>query len=116
MAAQAGHLKYHVCITAPTDTMAGCFLFINSDSGYEGDLILSDGEIPNLPISRTGKTVISCSQLVRVSKRQLNLFGCNKIGNLPKSVAGKLREFAATVPTLTASERKIVVDALSTLK
>ena len=115
MAAQAGHLKYHICIVAPTDEAAGCFLYINSKSGYDGDLVLPDGEIPSLPRSKTGETVISCSQLVRVAKRQLRLFECRCCGALPPAVARKLEEFCRTVPTLTPTDRKTVMDAMAAL-
>ena len=116
MAAQVGYHKYHICISEPTGSLVGCFLYINSKSGYDGDLILSDGEIPNLPASPTGETVISCSQLVRVTKHQLQLFGSTKVGVLPSTVAAKLESFAASASTLTNRERKIVIEAAANLK
>ena len=115
LSAQAGYPKYHICIVPPAGSSSGCFLFLNSKPGYAGDLVLSDGEIPGLPESATGKTVISCSQLVRATKRQLRLFGCAKVGVLPPDAAAKLEEFAATAPTLTANERKIVTEAAAAL-
>ena len=69
-----------------------------------------------IPPSPTGKTVISCSQLVRVTERQLQLFGSTKVGVLPSTVAAKLGSFAASASTLTNSERKFVVGAAAKLK
>jgi hypothetical protein len=90
-------------------------LFINSKTGYEGDLILEDREIPCLPASPTEQSVISCSLIVKANQRQLRLFGSEKIGVLPTPVARKLHEFIKTVTTLTIPEKKLVLGALATL-
>ena len=109
----AGKLKYHLCIMTGTEQKASAFLFINSRPGYNGDFVLNDGAIPNLPKSPTGKSVISCSQLVRLRQDQLTLYRADKIGKITISVARKLHIFIEDVPTLTENERLIVLDGLS---
>ena len=113
--AQAGKRKYHICVQSPTDAQAGCFLFINSKAGYDGDLPFGDGEISCLPASPTGQTVVSCSLLVRVTRHQLQLFHAEKIGELSIPIARKLHNFVQTVQTLTRTEQQLVLDALANL-
>lgn len=113
--AQAGKRKYHICVQSPTDAQAGYFLFINSKTGYDGDLTLVDGEISCLPASPTGQTVVSCSLLVRANHRQLQLFCAEKIGDLSIPVARKLHKFVQTAQTFTKTEQQLVLDALANL-
>lgn len=111
----AGYPKYHVCVRDTAPPLAAAFLYINSQSGYAGDLVLADGEIAGLPASRTGETVISCSQLIFASSAKLIHWKAEKIGTLSPAVAKKLHTFAKTVTTLTNPERQIVLIALAKL-
>lgn len=62
----AGKPKYHVCVLIPEGERAGRFLFLNSDPAYRDCLEINCARIPFLPPSRTGKTAISFSLLVRL--------------------------------------------------
>ena len=115
--ALADHPKYHICVLeCGDDGSAACFLFLNSETGWRGDCVLNCAEIPCIPASRTGLSVVSFSQIVRMNARQLQLFRAKKIGRLDPKVARKLEAFAKTVPTLTKQERKIILEALSKIK
>ena len=109
---QAGKEKFHLCVRCASDGLAGCFLFLNSGSGYKGSLILDDGEIDGLPNSPTGNTVVSFSQSVRMREDQLTLFSATKTGEISASTAGVLLAHARTVPTLSLGDRKIVIEGL----
>ena len=91
-------------------------MFINSKAGFKGDFVLSDSDIPCLPRSPTGQSVISCSQIVRANARQLEIFSCTKIGDFPTGLVRKLEKFVTTVPTLTSDERKLVLDGFDKMK
>lgn len=77
--------------------------------------MLNNDEIPCLPPSETGESVISCSHFVRANFRQLQLFGAEKKGVLPADTARKLSEFVGYARPLLASERKFVQEALATI-
>lgn len=111
----AGKEKYHLCIQESSEQYSAGFLFINSKSGYKGDLILKDKEIPCLCSSPTGNSIISCSLLIRLSLKKLKLFKAEKVGTLPISVAKELKIFTTTTDVLTEKERKIVVNGLTAI-
>jgi hypothetical protein len=111
----AGKEKFHICIQGPSKNYAATFLFVNSRAGFKADLVFRDGEIPGLPVSSTGKTIISCSILLRIPVRQLEQHNIKVTGKLPSAVARKLANFIKTVPTLSDSDKEIIVDALAEL-
>lgn len=113
--AQASKIKFHLCVCAVQDGKASVFLFLNSGYRFDGDFVLPDGEIPGLPISPTGNTVVSFSTLVRFGVRQLRLFRAEKTGELPAEIAERLIVHAEKVPTLNRKDRRIVLDGLRSL-
>lgn len=108
----ASKKKYHLCVCEPSEDGVQRFLFINSGSGYEADLVLEDGEIGGLPASPTGNTIISCSLLLRYNVAQLSKFKAVKIGSLNVDVASKLASFIATSRALVKAERESVAAAM----
>lgn len=113
----ADHAKYHICVLECSDDgQAACFLFLNSETGWKGDCVFENADFPCLPASKTGKSVVSFSLLPRYNPKQLKLYGAKKVGELNPAIARKLEAFAKTVPTLTAAERKIVLNGLSKIK
>ena len=62
----AGKEKFHLCLGRTENETIFAFLFLNSGSGFKGDCVLDDGQIPGLPKSPTGKSVVAFSLLVRV--------------------------------------------------
>jgi hypothetical protein len=108
--------RYHICVlSCAGDDLAGIFLYLNSRSGFEGDFVLIDTEIPCLPRSATGKTIVSFAQPLRRTRHQLELFRAKKLGELPVLVARKLEPFARSVMTLNKRERQIILAALASL-
>jgi hypothetical protein len=110
--ATVGYPKYHLCIEPENDSVAAKFLFLNSEGGYEADFVVPDDEVSCLPCSPTGETVISCSQLLRINRRQRRLFNAKVKGQLDKKVAAKLVSHVEQTAVLPAIERRLIVTAL----
>ena len=109
----ASKKKYHLCVCGLSEVGIRQFFFLNSGDGYEAEFILEDGAIEGLPISPTGKTVISCSLIVKYNQRQLSLYKARKLSTLDKTIAADLRDFVAKSPALTRKETTRVTEALS---
>lgn len=108
----AGKEKFHLCLGRTENETIFAFLFLNSGSGYKGDCVLDDGQIPGLPKSPTGKSVVSFSQIIRVKEEKLGVLGATKIGAIDAHLAGELAAFAKGVRSLTRQEQAFVVSAL----
>jgi hypothetical protein len=112
-APQAGHTKYHLSILVGTSSTASQLLYLNSDPNFEQTFVVDCARVPCLPPSKTGKTAFSFALLPRYNDRQLVLYKAKKLGVLDATLAKELHGFAATVSTLNAAERKIVLAALA---
>ena len=113
---QAGKLKYHLCLRPCAPEVSAYFLFINSKSGFAADCVFHDGAFPCIPPSPTGQSVVSFSQLIRASERQLHLFQASIIGQCSPIVAATLATFNTTSNALTRDEKAIVAEALAQIK
>lgn len=111
----AGKEKFHLCICVTSDGVQNYFLYLNSEGGYKGDYILADGDIPGLPVSRTGQTVVSFTQLIRLDQARLSTFQATKTGEIDHSLFGELIGFAKTTKALSDIDRKLVLAALEGL-
>jgi hypothetical protein len=111
----AGKEKFHLCLGHGEEGPLFAFLFLNSGSGYRGDYVLEDGQIPGLPKSPTGETVVSFSMIVRMGEERLEKFAATKTGEIDAHIAGELAAFAKTTSALTRSEQAFVVSALEAL-
>ena len=111
----AGKEKFHLCLGRTEHEAIFAFLFLNSGSGYKGDCVLEDGQIPGLPKSPTGQSVVSFSMIVRVREEKLPVFGATKTGEIDAHLAGELAAFAKEVRSITRQEQAFVVSALEGL-
>ena len=111
-APSAGKTKYHLCVCLANAAGVTRFLFMNSGSGYEGDFILKDAEVPCLPPSPTGESVISCSMVVRYSEKQLALYKAQSLGMLDDALLFQLKEFLRASTVLSKEERGPIVASL----
>jgi hypothetical protein len=109
---QAGYPKYHLCVLEITDDKTATFLFMNSKSAYVSDFVLDNSDVPCLPPSKTKKTVISCSQLVRANEHQLKIYGAKKMGTLDKSIAKRLIPFVENTKALSKKDKDVVTNGL----
>lgn len=107
--------KFHLCLGRTEHETIFAFLFLNSVSGYKGDCILDDGQIPGLPKSPTGKSVVSFSLIIRVREDKLPILGATKTGAIDAQLAGELAAFAKEVKSLTRQEKVFVISSLESL-
>jgi hypothetical protein len=108
----AGKLKYHLCVYVGTDGAASRFLFLNSESYFEGVYEVECTRVPCLPTSDTGKTVFSFNDIPRYNERQLDLYQATKMGALPEDVAKELIPFVREVEVLNRADREMILAAL----
>jgi hypothetical protein len=75
----AGKEKYHLCIG-----MRGLFLFINSPKPRmrRGDFVVPRSALPFLEPTETGKSIISCSTIVRMTDGELRHVQAKRLGSL----------------------------------
>ncbi|TYB83925.1 hypothetical protein [Oceaniovalibus sp. ACAM 378] len=111
----AGKEKFHLCLGHGDSGPLFAFLYLNSGSGYRGDCVLEDGQIPGLPKSPTGESVVSFSLIIRMGEDRLKKFGAEKTGEVDAHLAGELAAFAESTAVLTRAEKAFVVGALRSL-
>lgn len=85
---------------------------INSKSGFKSDVVFNDGEIPGLPPSATGESVISLSQIARVKVDKLNIWQPKVIGKIPNQIIVNLQEAIVDMPTLTKTDKDWLANVL----
>lgn len=112
---QAGKTKYHLCVCEIEEGGVAKFFFLNSGSGYEGDFIVRDTEIPCLPPSPTGESVISCSILLRFNEKQLKLWNARKLGELDGGIVARLISFLAVNRALSREDKTTAIANLERL-
>lgn len=111
----AGKRKYHICLCIGDKDGVYKFLMINSKSGFKSDVIFLDGEIPGLPKSPTGESVISLSQIARIKSEKLALWQPAVVGKIPTKVINALQETLLDMPTLTKEDKDWLKGILSKL-
>ena len=74
-----------------------------------------DGDIPGLPTSPTGVSVVSLSQIARVKTDKLAIWQPDVIGRMPEDIVVSLLKAVENMPTLTKNERTWLSEALSIL-
>lgn len=105
---QAGYAKYHLFVGA-NEHGTLLFLYLNSENDFAGDLVLDCREVPILPPSRTGETVISFNFMPRFPPDKLVALGATYVGSLQHSVAEKIRAHAPQVKTLGRSDKQFLI-------
>lgn len=111
----AGKEKYHLCLGFADGQQVFVFLFLNSSAAFKGEYILEDGAISGLPKSPTKHTVVSFTNMPRMTEERLKKFGAVKTGQIDGHLAGELVTFARGLTLLTRSERAFVITSLQSL-
>lgn len=109
-----GYKKYHLCL-GRNEAETSCFIFLNSEGGYESNIVFDCSRFKMIKPSDTGKTVASLSFIVRYNEKQLQLYKANTIGKIVNDVAKEIYEFSKTIKTLTKPEKAFMIDRLKTL-
>lgn len=108
----AGYDKYHICVCVGTSDNVYKFLMLNSDAGYESDLVFSNDEFPEIEPNDTGQSVVSLSTLARVRHDRLHLWRPREVSYISRSVANTVLSEVERISTLTRDEKTIVLNGL----
>ena len=111
-APQVGYKKFWLCVCGVNAHGVLRFFYINSGSGYEGDLVYDDRELPYLPKSPTGQSVISLSYLPIYSEKELKLYRAEKLGELDKRIIRELLSELPRVRKLSRQDRNLAINGL----
>jgi len=105
----AGKAKYHLCIS-----LRGHFLFVNSPKSktFRGDFFVPCSDIPCLEPTDDGRSIISCSFLVKMSDEELRHVGATKLGSCAPRILRDLIKFVEQSPVLSPDEKDAIVDEL----
>lgn len=108
----AGKHKFHLCLCVGDDDGVYKFLMINSEDGFKSDVVFKDGEIPGLPESRTGLSVVSLSAIARVKVKKMDLWQPTFVAKMPKSILIRIRNEVAGMASLTRPEKQLLTKLL----
>lgn len=100
--------KFHLCIS-----IGGGFLFLNSpkEKSWPGDLEIEGGDLPFLPATATGKSIVACNLVVLIGDGELRRKG-EFMGAAPKSVLLKIIEFVEDATFLAEEDRELILTGL----
>lgn len=105
----AGKRKYHLCLS-----LHGHFLFINSPKGriFRGDFVVPCTAIPCIPPTESGKSIISCSSLVKMTDHELKHVHAEKMASIDISILKDLLIFVEASPVLSPDEKDAIINEL----
>lgn len=105
----AGKPKYHLCVS-----INGHFLFINSPKArqYPGDFIFPCSEMPFIPSTDNGDSIISVTQIVHFSDQELRRMRATRKGSVPIALLRDLLAFIENTTVLSQSDKDLLLDGL----
>lgn len=105
----AGKNKYHVSLS-----LEGCFFLLNSPKirVYPGDFIFPCSEVPFLPPTSNGDSIVSCSIVIRMTDAQLLAARARRIGSISTAVLTDLMTFVENSTVLSQEDKDAVLDGL----
>lgn len=107
--AEVGKHKFHLCVSHE-----GHFLFLNSPKpkSFMGDFEIEASQITGVPVHPSGKTIISCTMVMRLDARELSKVGAKRCGQVDASVLRDLFLFVEQLSTLSPETRDAILDGL----
>lgn len=105
----AGKPKYHLCLS-----LDACYFFMNSPKAraYPGDMIIPCAEVPFLPATPSGDSIVSCSMLLRFTEDELIFYGARKRGRVSNAILLQLLQFVENSTVLSDEDKAIVLMGL----
>lgn len=112
MSPLAGYRKWHLCVND-----AGWFLHLNSpkDKLRKGELEIECDELPGVPHTSSGKSIVSCTMVLRLTADKLALFQAEKDGAIGIATAAAILAHVKATPALSAVEKRPVIEGLSAI-
>lgn len=106
--------KYYLCLHGCIPPKTAKFLYLNSEDEFRDNYAFTNAQVPCLPISKTGLTVVSASIIVQFTAAELISQKAFSRGRLDPALARVLEPFVETkVTSLKADQRAYVLKALS---
>lgn len=106
----AGKRKWHLCVNA-----AGWFLHLNSPKERlrKGELEINCEELPGVPHTNSGKSIVSCTMVLRLTADRLELFGAEKEGAIGTETATAILAHIKAAGVLSPFEKGPVIEGLT---
>jgi hypothetical protein len=105
---EAGKRKYHLCIS-----LDGHYVFLNSPkvTAYPGDYLVPCSDIPGVPATPSGMSVISCTLVMKKSDDDLKACQAKRLGVVKKTLLSDLAKFVMASQVLTEDEKEAFLHA-----
>ena len=105
----AGKHKFHLCVS-----FSNCFLFINSPKPkwFPGDFEVDCASVPGVTPTASGKSIVACNAVVRMTDAELRKCGAKKVGQMPVATIAAILLFVEESPVLSAADKRAVLDGL----
>ncbi|MGN6538928.1 MAG: hypothetical protein ACTHKQ_24775 [Mesorhizobium sp.] len=113
--AVAGKMKFHLCLCVEFENEVHSFIFLNSEGGFRDQFVTDCDRLPNMPESRTGKTVFDCPTVHRKTTAQLASLRPTVRCRLPKAVALEFIDFAKRITSMTPHDHGRLITMLQSL-
>ena len=109
------NIKYKLCLREPTDSLAGCFIYLNSQDRYNNSLVIDATRISFLPQATGGQTCFCFHNMSRCSKDQLKKFQARVLGRLDSNLYSELYNFAQADISIPRNDKVIILETLRIL-
>lgn len=105
----AGYKKYHLCIS-----LEGCFLYLNTPraKSFPGDFTISNTDVPFLPATESGDSIIACNLVIHKSDAELRKQKVKLLGSVRPDLLRKLLLFIEATPVMSEADREAALDGL----
>ena len=110
-----GNIKYKLCLRVPTDSLAGCFSYLNSQDNRNNSFVIDATRIEFLPQGKGRKTCFCFQNMSRHNKSQLNAFDAEVLGRLNETLYKELYNFAVADISIPRIDKAIITEALRLL-
>jgi hypothetical protein len=105
---EAGKAKYYLCVSRH-----GHYVYLNTHKKYRPSSFVVDCSRLPLEPSKTGKSEVSCSEVMHFSDVQLARFKAKSCGHVDKAFLMDLVEFAETCDALSPEHAEYLIDGIS---
>lgn len=111
----AGKAKFHFCFFFNSDADVYSLMLLNSEGEYEDHFAIDANRLPNMPPSRTGRSIFSCPTVIRRSPEQLARLRPVKRCTLPRDVAVEFLAYASSISAMTKNDKNHLIETLKSL-
>ncbi|MCF1448816.1 hypothetical protein GOZ83_20250 [Agrobacterium vitis] len=111
----AGKAKYHFCFCFDAEKDLYSLMFLNSEGEFFDHFAVDCSRIPDLPKSRSGRTVFSCPTVIRRTDGRLRPLKPVSKCKLPHDVAADFLVFAQGLTSMTEKDKTQLIATLCAL-